>query len=338
MMQTLIYEIQLDTPQGAATLSQAGAYIRQGELVAFPTETVYGLGANALDEKAVAKIFFAKGRPADNPLIAHIASIDMGEKLADFTPLARALAMHYWPGPLTMVLPRKPIVPDIVTAGLDTVALRWPSHPIAAALIREAATPIAAPSANLSGRPSPTRATHVWEDLGGKISLILDGGPVHIGLESTVVDARGRYPILLRPGKITAEELSELCGDCLFPQAGDEKRPAAPGMKYRHYAPRGQVYLAKNVQEALMIAGRLAGSPLFLVSRETARELEKAGINAKRIRPLYAQGDLDCYAQNLFSSLRDADSTGEVHIVVEEVAEVGIGRAIMNRLKKAAAG
>lgn len=322
---------------GQAALAQAGALIRAGHLVAFPTETVYGLGADALNAAAVAKIFAAKGRPADNPLIAHICSLPMGERLAEFTPLARLLAERYWPGPLTMVMPRRSIVPDVVTAGLGTVAVRWPSHHVAAALIAASGTPIAAPSANTSGRPSPTRAGHVAEDMSGKIPLILDGGAVDIGLESTVVDVRGQYPVLLRPGKITAEQLTELCGNCLFPRPGDAQRPAAPGMKYRHYAPRGQVYLAEDAVAALLIAGRLAETPLFLVSDHTAEQLLNQGLPASRIKTLFHTGDLSRYAQVIFAALRDADSENEANIVVEAVPEQGLGRAIMNRLKKAAA-
>ena len=337
-METKIYRIKdLASPQDKAALAEAGACIHAGELVGFPTETVYGLGADALNAAAVGKIFVAKGRPADNPLIAHICSTAMGELLADFTPMAQMLAEHFWPGPLTMVMPRRPIVPDVVTAGLETVAIRWPSDPIAAALITAAATPIAAPSANTSGRPSPTKASHVVEDMAGKIPLILDGGPVSIGLESTVVDVRGQYPLLLRPGQITAEELAKLCGDCLFPSTADAQRPAAPGMKYRHYAPKGQVYLAKDAQEALLIAARLEATPLFLGSAELAAELTRQGIAAQRVKALFTDGNFYQYAQNIFAALRDADSTDEANIVVEAVPEKGLGLAIMNRLKKAAA-
>ena len=337
-METKIYRIKdLASPQDKAALAEAGACIHAGELVGFPTETVYGLGADALNAAAVGKIFVAKGRPADNPLIAHICSTAMGELLADFTPMAQMLAEHFWPGPLTMVMPRRPIVPDVVTAGLETVAIRWPSDPIAAALITAAATPIAAPSANTSGRPSPTKASHVVEDMAGKIPLILDGGPVSIGLESTVVDVRGQYPLLLRPGQITAEELAKLCGDCLFPSTADAQRPAAPGMKYRHYAPKGQVYLAQDAQEALLIAARLEATPLFLGSAELAAELTRQGIAAQRVKALFTDGNFYQYAQNIFAALRDADSTDEANIVVEAVPEKGLGLAIMNRLKKAAA-
>ncbi|NLF79881.1 MAG: threonylcarbamoyl-AMP synthase [Clostridia bacterium] len=337
-MRTQILPVQLNSPSGRAAIAKAADMIQSGQLVGFPTETVYGLGADALQAAAVARIFAAKGRPADNPLIAHVCSLEMAEPLADFTPLAARLAERYWPGPLTLVLPRRPLVPDIVSAGLPTVALRFPSHAIAKALIETAATPIAAPSANLSGRPSPTLAAHVYEDMADKIPLILDGGPVQIGLESTVVDARGRYPILLRPGQISAEELAELAGDCLYPTAGSVERPAAPGMKYRHYAPSALVYLAADSSEALLIAARLPARPLFLVSVETAAELAASGIAANRLRPLFKRRDLAPYAQGIFAALRAADTEGEQYIVAEKVAERGLGRAIMNRLTKAAAG
>ncbi len=334
--QTKIYPAaNCEHSQAMQAIELAGQYINQGEIVGFPTETVYGLGADALNPEAVAKIFVAKGRPADNPLICHINALNMAEQIADFTPLGRTLAQKFWPGPLTIVLPRKEIVPDITTAGLDSVAIRYPLHPIALALIAAAAKPIAAPSANLSGRPSPTTALHVWEDMAGKIPLILDGEPVQIGLESTVVDARGEKPLLLRPGQITAEELAECCGDCLFPQAATD-RPPSPGMKYRHYAPKGQLYLAEDAAEALLIAQRLPQTPLFLVSRETARQLLAAGVEEQRIRALFGQDDLATYAQVFFSELRQADEQKEAYLIAEKVAKHGLGLAIMNRLEKAA--
>ena len=216
--------------------------------------------------------------------------------------------------------------------------MRWPANPIATALIAAAGTPIAAPSANTSGRPSPTTAAHVLEDMQGKIPLILDGGAVAIGLESTVVDVRGQYPVLLRPGQITAEELAQLCGDCLFPSSTDAQRPAAPGMKYRHYAPQGHVYLAADAAEGLLIAARLNTTPLFLVSQETAEQLVDNGVAPERIKALFVGANFSQYAHNIFAALRDADSDNEAEIVVERVPETGLGRAIMNRLKKAAAG
>ncbi|MBQ1501007.1 MAG: threonylcarbamoyl-AMP synthase [Firmicutes bacterium] len=318
-------------------LERAGRLIREGSLVGFPTETVYGLGADALNGAACAAVFAAKGRPADNPLISHICSEQMGEMIAEFTPMAEKLAARFWPGPLTMVMPKRAVVPDTVTAGLDTVGVRWPVDKVAVAFIAAAGTPVAAPSANLSGRPSPTTAQHVYEDMAGKIPLILDGSSCSIGLESTVVDVRGKYPVLLRPGRITAEELQEICGGILFPSKKDASRPAAPGMKYRHYAPRGNVYLAEDGAEALLIADRLPALPLFLVSAETAETLTAHGVPAARVRVLFHRADPAPYARAVFAALRDADSDEEGEIVAEKVAETGLGLAIMNRLKKAAA-
>lgn len=336
-MQTIIHTVtDISTREAQATIKLAGKYLQQGELVGFPTETVYGLAADALNAAAVAKIFAAKGRPADNPLICHVDSIAMAEGITIFTPLAYQLAESFWPGPLTLVLPRRQLVPDITTAGLDTVAVRCPSHPVAQALIRSAATPLAAPSANLSGRPSPTLAEHVLEDMRHKIPLIIDAGAVEIGLESTVVDAREKYPRLLRPGQITSEQLAACCGDCLLPAQSADK-PLSPGMKYRHYAPRGTLYLAANAEEALLIARRLEQTPLFLVSWELADKLRSAGINDVRIRPLFQDEDLAAYARAIFGELRKADLDNETAIIAEAVPVAGIGLAIMNRLNKAAA-
>ncbi len=316
-------------------LALAGELIRQGELVAFPTETVYGLGANALDAAGVAKIFAAKGRPADNPLISHVATLADAEKLVQITPLGRKLAEQFWPGPMTLVLPRRRVVPDIVTAGLDTAAVRFPVHPVALALIRAAERPIAAPSANTSGRPSPTQACHVYEDIHGKLPLILDGGAATIGLESTVVNACGEIPVLLRPGGVTAEQLRQLCGQLAFPKAGDAARPAAPGMKYTHYAPKGRVQLAKNgvALEALRLQLLAEGrpEPLKIVFDDTAAAFPEGDrfIIARR-------GDLVTFARNIFAAFRLADQEQRLDVLVETVEEAGLGLAIMNRMRKAA--
>ena len=317
----------------------AAEAIRAGEIVGFPTETVYGLGADALNQEAVAKIFTAKGRPADNPLIAHICTREMGDALAYFTLLAEKLAAAFWPGPLTLVLPRKKIVPDIVSAGLDTVGVRFPSHPIAAALIAAAKTPIAAPSANRSGRPSPTLASHVMEDLAGKIPYIIDGGPVEIGLESTVVDASGNVPVLLRPGRISVEELRAIAGDCLFAGADAGARPAAPGMKYRHYAPKGALYLVEDYRAAealrLHMLAEAADPPLLLLPDDGADALTAHGVPDTEIIRLGM--DKESFAARLFAALREADRRGTSRILVQRVDEAGLGLAIMNRLSKAAA-
>jgi len=331
-METRLY------PTTEEHLAEAAALIRSGQLVGFPTETVYGLGADALQADAVAGIFAAKGRPADNPLIAHICSHAMAEQLAEFTPLARRLAERFWPGPLTVVLPKKSIVPDIVSAGLPTVAIRWPSHPAAARLIELAGTPIAAPSANKSGRPSPTLASHVWEDLQGKVPLILDGGAVEIGLESTVVDARGQVPVLLRPGRITMEQLRELAGDCLLPDGLSGKRPMSPGMKYRHYAPQGALYLAADYRAVEALRTHMLEEdptpPLLLVPDAGADALAAHGVpQEEMIRMGQSEEDM---AARLFAALREADTRGAARIICQQAEESGLGRAIMNRLHKAA--
>ncbi len=341
-METQIIDVRDRDSAGARqAFAWAGELLRAGGLVAFPTETVYGLGADALNSQAAEGIFAAKGRPADNPLIAHIDSLDMGERLAGFTPLGLRLAKKYWPGPLTLVLPKRPIVPDATTAGLNTVALRYPAHPAAQALIQAAGLPIAAPSANLSGKPSPTLAQHVYEDLAGKIPLILDGGPVLIGLESTVVDAQGDLPVLLRPGQISLEELAAFCGDCLLPAGEAARRPAAPGMKYRHYAPKGALYLAPDWRaiEAQRLALLVQGpeEPLLILSQESAGELQARGLRPENMLIYGSRGDQAAYARTAFACLREADRRGAGRIIAETVPQQGLGRAIMNRLSKAAA-
>lgn len=326
-------------PCDGAGIRAAADLLRRGELVGFPTETVYGLGAAALQPQAVAKIFAAKGRPADNPLIVHIAGREMAEPVARFTPLAEKLAARFWPGPLTLVLPRRAVVPDIVTAGLDTVGLRWPSHPAAAAMIAAAGLPVAAPSANRSGRPSPTLARHVLEDLAGRVPLILDAGPVEIGLESTVVDATGALPVLLRPGKITMEELASFCGGCLLPDGKSSERPPAPGMKYRHYAPQGALYLAADYRAAEALRQRLLAAdpapPLMLLSDASANYFRGQGLPEDEILSLGANEAE--FAARLFAALREADTRRAGRIICETTKESGLGRAIMNRLARAAA-
>lgn len=327
----------LKSPEAQSALREAAELIRAGQLVAFPTETVYGLGANALDAQACAGIFAAKGRPSDNPLIVHVADLAMLYALAEPTPLALKLIEAFWPGPLTLVLPKKPIVPDIISAGLPTVALRWPSSKLAAALIEESGRPIAAPSANLSGRPSPTLASHVYADFQGKVPLILDGGPVEIGLESTVVDACGKAPLILRPGRVGALELEQVVGLPVSHAGAQEAlRPASPGMKYRHYAPQGELHLAEDLPKLLALRQSLllkyGQEPLLIVCAEMAAQLPAAA----RVLVIAPQGDLPAYARNLFAALREADTAHFPALVAETVPEYGLGVAIMNRLRKAA--
>lgn len=326
-------------------LLKAAEILRDGGLVAFPTETVYGLGANALNEEAARKIYAAKGRPSDNPLIAHISRIEELPAIAAEIPEAgRKLAERCWPGPLTMIFKKKEIVPRGTTGGLDTVAVRMPSDPVANCLIRLAGVPIAAPSANTSGRPSPTRAEHVIEDMDGKIEMIVDGGAVGIGVESTIVDVSGEIPTLLRPGAITMEMLRETLGRVeidpaiLGPVSADIK-PKAPGMKYRHYAPRAQMTLVEGATEAVVAYINRAAA-------EAAAEGKKVGIICtEESRSRYTGGFLEVVgrrseeetvAHNLFAVLRDFDDQAVDCIFSESFSEDRLGQAIMNRLCKAA--
>jgi len=319
-----------------ATLQAAADLLRSGEVVAFPTETVYGLGANALDETACAKIFALKGRPADNPLIVHIADLAMLDQIAEATPMALRLADAFWPGPLTLVLPKKPHIPDIVSAGLPTIGVRLPSHPVARALIRAAVCPIAAPSANLSGRPSPTQAGHVRDDFIDKLPLILDGGPVEIGIESTVIDVSGAQPVLLRPGYITIDQLADaLQCDVGYATGKDALRPASPGMKHQHYSPKAELKLAASPAEVLKLHQTLTkkhGAKPLSILTEHPDQAWAADLDVFLIAKL---GDLETYARNLFAALRYADMNGYTSIIMETVPAQGLGAAIMNRLDKA---
>ncbi len=354
-------------------LEEAAVILRQGGTVAFPTETVYGLGANALDPVAVQGIFAAKGRPADNPLIAHIAGRATLEELAE-TPsevegLVNLLISRFWPGPMTLILPKKPVVPDVVTGGLDTVAVRMPDHPIALALIAAAGVPVAAPSANISGRPSPTTAAHVIADLDGKVEMIIDGGPTGIGVESTVLDLTTRVPTLLRPGGVALEDLRALVGEVeldrglqdreskgeggrgrgLEDEAHAHFKPRAPGMKYTHYAPRARVILVEGsdveaISEAVAgLAQKLIGSGQrvgIMATRENEaiyrQRLAGEGAPGVIIRTAGTRRDPGTIAATLFQLLREFDACGADVIVAEGVPATGLGFAVMNRLRKAA--
>ena len=320
-------------------VKEAARAITKGKLVAFPTETVYGLGANALDEAAVKKIFKAKSRPADNPLILHISEFSQLRVLAKHLPRdAQLLAKKYWPGPLTIVVEKSDLVPSVVTAGLPTVAVRMPSHEVALALIKTAGVPIAAPSANLSGRPSPTTAEHVIEDLYGKVDIIIDSGPTDIGLESTVINISRKPYLLLRPGRITLESLSKCIPIKLHPalkKTTKPKRPESPGMKYRHYAPRGKLIL--------LVGDR---TKLIGVINQMSKEFKEAGLTVGVFSPFKAEFEADravlCYgskeefAKKLFMALREFDSYDIDIILVAGISAKGLGRAVMNRLEKAA--
>ena len=326
------------------SLSRAGAIIRSGGLVAFPTETVYGLGANALDADAVKRIFEAKGRPGDNPLIVHISYVDQLPPLitGEPSPGARALMDACWPGPMTLIFPKSPAVPTAVTAGLDTVAVRFPVHPAAQGLIDAARRPIAAPSANRSGRPSPTTAAHMLEDMDGRVPLILDGGACAVGLESTVIDVTGDIPRILRPGGVTPERIAEICGgvtvdDAVLRPLREGERPRSPGMKYRHYAPTGALTIVQGGADA--VAGKICWlydaalaegrSPLIL-----ALDGHVDAYGHRRCLPLGP--DAEAMARSMFARLRDADALGADVIFSEAIAADGVGLAVMNRLERAA--
>ena len=334
-MKTLL----LDPIRDNGALRQAGALLRAGEVVGMPTETVYGLAANALDGAAVAKIFLAKGRPQDNPLIVHIADKEQLSTLARMVPeSARKLADAFWPGPLTIILPKAACIPDEVSAGLDTVGIRLPSHPVARALIREAGVPLAAPSANLSGRPSTTTSGHVMDDLGGRIPAIVEGGPCAVGVESTVVSLAGDVPRLLRPGGVSLEQLESVLGSvevdrALREKIGDEVRVSAPGMKYRHYAPKAPVTVVCGDPERTAVyitrhAGLDAGVICF---SECAFQFE---MHERRV--IGSSDDVQTQARRVFDALRSFDATDVTEIWAQGPADTGLGLAVANRLKKAA--
>lgn len=324
-------------------LKEGAQWLQAGELVAFPTETVYGLGANALDTSACAKIFAAKGRPQDNPLIVHVCSRTMANNLVEtWPPEAELCVRHFWPGPLTLILPKTPLVPDVVTAGLPTVAIRMPSHPVALRLIEETDLPIAAPSANLSGKPSPTSGSHVWRDMKGKIPLILDAGACPVGLESTILDVSGERPAILRPGGISKEQLEKVLGEVQVDRPAEDQAPKAPGMKYRHYAPQGEMILLIGPHERIV---QRLGQEIqkgharlkkvaVLCTRESAPSLHS--LHPELLFVLGSKDRPEEVAGSLFEGLRLCDERGINLILAEGIKEVGLGTAIMNRLQKAA--
>lgn len=329
-----------------AAIAQAAEILRQGGLVAFPTETVYGLGGNGLDATACEKIYAAKGRPSDNPLILHIASVEQLLYIVkEVRPLAKKAMEAFWPGPLTLVFQKADCVPLAVTGGLSTVAVRFPSHEAAQRLILASGLPIAGPSANSSGKPSPTRASHVEFDLGGKIDMILDGGPCLVGLESTILDVSEDRPILLRPGAITKEMLEEILGDIAIDPAVLNKpvegaAPRAPGMKYTHYSPKATVFLVEGETKentAKKINGLAAeaialGKRVGVLATEQTKDLYTMGT----VLSLGDRDKLSDIGANLFKLLRKFDYL-EIDLVYSEIfPEGGEGMAIMNRLNKAA--
>lgn len=326
-------------------LRYAADVLKGGGLVAFPTETVYGLGANALETVAVKKIFAAKGRPSDNPLIVHISDKKEVKELSNSIPSkAFELMDRFWPGPLTLVLEKSELVPEIITAGLSTVAIRMPSHPVALALIRESGLPVAAPSANLSGKPSPTNARHVIADLSGRVDVIIDAGSAKVGLESTVVDLTVNPPMILRPGGVTPLQLKELLSEIVFDPSISENytgnlKPRSPGMKYTHYSPKAEVVIIEG--ELTKVVSKI---------NEMAGEYKSKGVNVgvlatEQTKGLYTQTEIisagdrnypETIAARLFSAFRDFDERNIQVIIAEAIDNTGIGVAIMNRMKKAA--
>ena len=328
------------------SLSLAAALLREGKLVAFPTETVYGLGADATSVPAVLSIFRAKGRPADNPLIVHIYDRAQLDGLCTVPDEALPLMDAFWPGPLTILFEKLPAVPDEVTAGLPTVAVRMPSHPVAAAMLRACGLPIAAPSANSSGRPSPTLASHVFEDMKGKIPLVLDGGPCNVGLESTVVDLCHGKPTILRPGGITKEMLESvlgrevaLAGSILRPLKPDEKA-LSPGMRYRHYAPNATVTLVDGKEDAVLRKLKELFAAETALGKKTCVLCFSEHVGALEGCSPHDIGSMehaDDVARKLFSVLRQLDEEGMESVFSEVIPPEGVGLAVMNRLGRAAA-
>ena len=341
-MQTIIRKVD-ENCIDEMIMKEAGKLLKEGALVAFPTETVYGLGANALDEKAAAKIYAAKGRPSDNPLIIHIADMESLPRITEEIPNAAfKLADKFWPGPLTMVLKKSEEVPYGTTGGLDTVAVRMPSHPIALEMIRHGGGYIAAPSANTSGRPSPTLAEHVADDMDGIIPMILDGGAVGIGIESTIVDLTEEVPTILRPGFITKEMLEEVVGEVQIDKglSVDAKvAPKAPGMKYRHYAPKAELIIVEGAKEAVV-------EKINAMARENeSKGIATGVIGTEETVSFYGTGIVKCIgsrsdelsiSSHLYAILREFDESDAQIIYSESFEDGAMGSAIMNRLLKAA--
>lgn len=337
-MHTRVLKVNPKRPE-PEKIRTAARRIKMGDLVAFPTETVYGLGADALDAKAVRKIFVAKGRPSDNPLIIHICDRkDLSVLAVRIPDMAYSLADAFWPGPLTMVLKKSKRVPKITTGGLDTVAVRMPENRIAQALIKESGTPIAAPSANYFGRPSPTAAEHVLEDMVGRIGLVIDGGPTKIGIESTVVDLTSKVPILLRPGGVTVEQLQKELGRISIHPALRGRRSKgvhrSPGMKYKHYSPDAQVILvdgpaASTRKKTVELARKMREEH----KRVGVIAITKAAYGADAVKHVSTEGE---FASSLFRTFREFDSKKIDVIIVQAIPKRGIGLGVMNRLEKAA--
>ncbi|MFQ5008780.1 threonylcarbamoyl-AMP synthase [Clostridioides difficile] len=339
-MKTIISNIDINNIDYEEIKIQA-KLLREGKTVIFPTETVYGLGANALDENAVKKIYEAKGRPSDNPLIVHIYEKEEVYDLAkDISDKAKLVIEKLWPGPITIILNKKDIIPYKTSGGLDTVAIRMPSNVIARAIIKEAGTPIAAPSANISGRPSPTKAKHVYEEMNGRVDGIVLGGDSNFGLESTVLDLTEETPMILRPGSITKEVLEELLGevklDPSLSKKEDNQKAKAPGMKYKHYSPNADVYIISGKRE------NVATKINDMIKSNRDKGLKTGVMCISRNREFYdgevidLGNSLEEVASNLFDALIEMDKKGVDVIYSEEFPKTGVGQAIMNRLLKSA--
>ena len=346
-METKLVTIREDRPDREA-IRRAGEILRGGGLVAFPTETVYGLGGDALNPESSRKIYAAKGRPSDNPLIVHICRWEDIYRIADPVPeVARKLARAFWPGPLTMILHKTDLVPKETTGGLDTVAVCFPSDPVARAFIEAAGGFVAAPSANRSGRPSPTLARYVLEDMDGRIEMILDGGEVGIGLESTIVDLTGEEPMILRPGFVTRETLTEVLSrvevDRTILDPDCHLRPKAPGMRYRHYAPKGELVVVEGERDAVVFAiskkcnaAKEKGERVGVIATDETAEAYRNGCRADSVKSVGSRKDPLSVGHSLYRILREFDDEGMTAMFSESFSESGFGQAIMNRLLKAA--
>lgn len=338
-----IWPVDPESPD-PAVIARAADVIRRGGLVAFPTETVYGLGADALNASAVRRIFEAKGRPPNDPIIVHVASVeDLSRVAREVPPVARRLAETFWPGPLTLVLPRGEAVPLVVTAGRDTVAVRCPAHPVALALIRASGTPIAAPSANVFGHTSPTTAQHVLDDLNGRVDVILDGGSTPVGVESTVLDLTAEVPTILRPGGVPKEALERVLGQVqVHARPADPRAPLpSPGTLPRHYAPRVPLWLYTGPREAVLAALREEARRLraaswrvaLLVTDEDVAAVDEEGV---LVRSVGSAADLAGMARRLYATLRELEHLQPDVILARDVAPVGLGLAVHDRLVRAA--
>ncbi|NWF87208.1 threonylcarbamoyl-AMP synthase [Candidatus Bathyarchaeota archaeon] len=345
MKKTLLLKVDSQNPE-KEKIQKAADFIKKGGLVAFPTETVYGLGADALNSKAIFALFEAKRRPLDNPPIVHVGDAsDVHRLVKETTPKAEKLMKIFWPGPLTLIFKHSTIVPDVTVAGLDTIAIRMPNHNVALALLKESRCPIAAPSANLAGKPSPTTAKHVLDDLDGRIDAVLDAGPTHIGVESTVLDLTAMPPQILRPGGTPYEKLKEILGDVrLHPVAVAEKEmpiegARSPGVKHKHYAPNaevvlveGEISVVKEKVKELAESHRRESRKVGVLATDETADYYRADV----VKSLGSRNDLATVAKNLFRLLREFDSESVDVIIAEGIPTEGLGLAVMNRLRKAA--